>query len=144
MVCAAAAGRQPRRLTVRIASLAKRVESPPRRHIRMKAPYIAAVAVAAASLMAAPGASGAPAFAQPSSLSGLWDATVIANDVEVPFRFEIVSTGQTAEGFFFEGDRKVASTSGSYVGEVLTLEYDHLNTTLQLKLQQDQLVGTYQ
>src|SRR5689334_4767427 len=68
---------------------------------------------------------------EPVTIAGLWDAVVVANEVEVPFRFEIASTGAEVEGFFFEGDRKVGSTSGRYADGVLTLEYDHLNTTLQ-------------
>ena len=81
---------------------------------------------------------------EPVTIAGLWDAVVVANEVEVPFRFEIASTGAEVEGFFFEGDRKVGSTSGRYADGVLTLEYDHLNTTLQATLQGDELVGTYQ
>lgn len=104
----------------------------------MKVLYVAAIAVVAASLM------DAATDAQQRSISGLWDAVVVANDVEVPFRFEIASAGAAAEGFFFEGDRKVGSTSGRYADGVVTLDYDFLNTTLQLKVQGDELVGTYQ
>jgi hypothetical protein len=32
-----------------------------------------------------------PAHAQ--SLNGLWDATVVVNNVEIPFRLELVGTG---------------------------------------------------
>src|SRR4051794_7192880 len=70
------------------------------------------------------------------SLDGLWDAVVVAggNDAfEVPFRFEIATRGAETEGFFFEGDRKIGSTSGKLVDDTLTLEYDFLNTTLELK-----------
>ena len=84
------------------------------------------------------------AAAQPAGIAGLWDAIIVANDVEVPFRFEIASSGTRADGYFFEGDRKVGSTSGSYADGLLTLEYDFLNTTLQAKLEGDVLVGTYQ
>jgi hypothetical protein len=31
----------------------------------------------------------------------------------VPFRFEIAGSGAEIQGFFFEGDRKIGSTSGS-------------------------------
>ena len=85
-----------------------------------------------------------PTMAEPVSIAGLWDAVIVANDVEVPFRFEIASNGPTASGSFFEGDRKIGSTSGSYADGELTLEYDFLNTTLRVKLQGDELVGTYQ
>jgi thiol-disulfide isomerase/thioredoxin len=79
-----------------------------------------------------------------STINGLWDATIVANGIEVPFRFEIVSSGgPETEGFFFEGDRKVGSTGGSFVDHVLTLEYEFLNTTLELRYDDGQLVGTY-
>ena len=68
-------------------------------------------------------------------MSGLWDAVVVANKVDVPFRFEIAVKGSQAEGFFFEGDQKVGSSSGTYQNGVLTLEYDHLNTVLEATLQ---------
>ncbi len=51
-----------------------------------------------------------PAAAAPSSIDGLWDAIVVAAGTEVPFRFEIATKGSEAQGFFFEGDRKVGST----------------------------------
>jgi thiol-disulfide isomerase/thioredoxin len=81
--------------------------------------------------------------AEPNAIAGLWDAVIVANGVEVPFRFEIASNGTAVDGFFFEGDRKVGSTAGSFVDGVLTLEYDFLNTTLELKLASDELAGTY-
>ena len=103
----------------------------------MKALSVAATAIAAVLTQA-------PASAQPSSIVGLWDAAIVANDVEVPFRFEIGLAGGVPQGSFFEGDRKVGSTSGTYSDGVLTLDYDFLNTTLQLKSQGDELIGTYQ
>jgi thiol-disulfide isomerase/thioredoxin len=88
------------------------------------------------------GCSPAPA-PLPPNINGLWDATVIANNVEVPFRFEIAQAGGRVEGFFFEGDRKVGSTSGSFEDGTLKLDYEFLNTTLEATLQGDQLVGLY-
>lgn len=85
----------------------------------------------------------APAPRAASTIDGLWEATVVANGTEIPFRFEIATTGADAQGFFFEGDRKVGSTSGRFAGGVLTLDYDFLNTTLALTLEGDQLHGTY-
>jgi len=91
----------------------------------------------------AAGCSPPPAPPPPPNIHGLWDATVIANNVEVPFRFEIAQTGARAEGFFFEGDRKVGSTSGSFEDGTLRLDYEFLNTTLEATLQGDQLLGLY-
>jgi thiol-disulfide isomerase/thioredoxin len=76
-------------------------------------------------------------------VDGLWDATIAAAGATIPFRFEIATSGTTAQGFFFEGDRKVESTSGTFANGVLTLVWDHLNTTLELTLSGDTLTGTY-
>ena len=84
-----------------------------------------------------------PSFAQTPQIAGLWDATIVSNGTDVPFRFEVAVNGAAAQGFFFEGDRKIGSSSGTFAGGVLTLEYDHLNTVLEARLNGDELVGTY-
>ena len=76
-------------------------------------------------------------------VDGLWDAVVVAGSAEVPFRFQIATRGGEAQGFFFEGDRQIASTSGTIADGVLKIEFDFLNTTLELKLTGDDLAGTY-
>ena len=83
-----------------------------------------------------------PAAAAPA-INGRWDAVVVANKVEVPFRFEIAQRGNQVVGFFFEGNRKVGSTAGSFKNGTLKLEYDFLNTVLEATLDGDQLHGTY-
>lgn len=83
-----------------------------------------------------------PAASAPG-INGLWDTTVIANKAEIPFRFEIAQSGDHVLGFFFEGDRKVGSTAGSFENGTLKLEYDFLNTVLEATLDGDQLHGTY-
>src|ERR1700722_14878220 len=83
-----------------------------------------------------------PAASAPK-ISGLWDAVVVVNKADVPFRYEIEQEGGQVQGFFFEGDRKVGSTSGSFENGTLRLEYDFLNTTLEARLNGDQLRGTY-
>jgi len=81
--------------------------------------------------------------AAPAPVDGLWDAVIVAAGTDVPFRFEISTTGSEAQGFFFEGDRKVGSTSGTFADGVLKLDYEFLNTTLELSLKDDALTGTY-
>src|SRR5689334_19207520 len=73
----------------------------------------------------------------------LWDGVLKTASTEIPFRFEMVTTGSDAKGFFFEGDRKVASTSGTLRDGTYTFDYDYLNTTLSLKPENDELVGAY-
>ena len=79
----------------------------------------------------------------PPRIAGRWDAVVVVNTVEVPFRFEIAQNDRDVVGFFFEGSRKVASTSGRFENGTLTLEYDFLNTVLDARVEGDQLRGTY-
>ena len=78
-----------------------------------------------------------------ANINGLWDAAIVANNTDVPFRFEIAQNGTRADGFFFEGERKIGSTSGRFENGALTLDYDFLNTTLEATLEGDQLRGTY-
>src|SRR5437867_13293698 len=106
----------------------------PRVHVRT------GLLLAAVLLAAAPVARPAhPA----SGVDGLCDAIVVANGAEVPFRFEIATNGADAQGFFFEGDLKVGSTSGRFADGVLTLKYDFLNTTLEATVDGAELRGTY-
>jgi thiol-disulfide isomerase/thioredoxin len=77
------------------------------------------------------------------SLDGLWDATIAAGGTDVPFRFEISTKGVAPQGFFFEGDRKIGSTSGTFTDGVLTFDYDFLNTTLTLMRFGNELRGSY-
>src|SRR3954447_14288505 len=99
----------------------------------------AALIAAAVVLPRAPVAAASP-------IDGLWDAVIVAGGAdrfEAPFRFEIATKGSDAEGFFFEGDRKIGSTSGTFADGTLKLDYEFLNTMLELKVSGDQLIGTY-
>ena len=78
-----------------------------------------------------------------ADIPGRWDAVVVVNNVEVPFRFEIAQHGDQVEGLFFEGSRKVASTSGRFEHGTLTLEYDFMNTVLEATLDGNELHGSY-
>ena len=96
-------------------------------------PVAATVACALALAALAAGCSRTPV----RTMSGLWDAVIVANNAEVPFRFEIAQNERHVEGFFFEGDRKVGSTSGSFEDGTLRLDWDFLNTTLEATLEGD-------
>ncbi|MBI3492773.1 MAG: hypothetical protein HY047_13500 [Acidobacteria bacterium] len=116
-------------------------------HRRLALSAAALVVVSALSLMPSARAAGlarqSAGGAKAASVNGLWDATIVAGDATVPFRFEIATTGADVQGFFFEGDQKVGSSEGTFADGVLKLVYDHLNTTLELKLSGDTLTGTY-
>jgi thiol-disulfide isomerase/thioredoxin len=79
----------------------------------------------------------------PPSLAGLWDAAVVVNGLEIPFRFEISGTGAAIGGSFFNGDEKVASTGGSFENGSLTLNFDHYATQIEAALVNGRLAGVY-
>jgi thiol-disulfide isomerase/thioredoxin len=76
-------------------------------------------------------------------VDGRWDAAVLANGVAVPFRFEVVTSGSRATAYFFDGSRKIGSTSGQFDRGRLTVDYDFLNTVLDAAFDGRELRGTY-
>jgi thiol-disulfide isomerase/thioredoxin len=83
------------------------------------------------------------AAAQTPSPAGLWDAAVVVNGLEIPFRFEIAGDGASLSGWFFNGDEKVLSTSGKYDNGTLTLNFDHYATALEASVVNGRLAGIY-
>jgi peroxiredoxin len=75
--------------------------------------------------------------------TGRWDATVVANGVEVPFEFEIVKEGSTLGGSFFNGDERVTSTSSRLEDGRLVLRFEQYATELGLTLENGELTGEY-
>jgi thiol-disulfide isomerase/thioredoxin len=78
-----------------------------------------------------------------TKLDGLWDATVTVGQAEIPFRFEIACEGDRWTGYFFEGGKKIASTSGTFTNGTLKLNYEFLNSTLTATSEGNALVGSY-
>jgi thiol-disulfide isomerase/thioredoxin len=78
------------------------------------------------------------------SVQGRWDAVVVVNDVEIPFRFEIAQTESGASGAFFNGDERIESTSGGFADRTLTLAYDHYASRLEARLVDGRLEGRYE
>ena len=83
----------------------------------------------------------APALAQ--SLSGLWDASVKVNGLEIPFRIEFSGSGSTLSGSFFNGDQKVTSNSGRVDGDSIVLDFDYYAARLTAQWKDGMLSGTY-
>jgi len=81
------------------------------------------------------------ALAQP--IQGLWSATISVNNQQIPFRIGFSGDGADVKGWFFNGDDKVFSTSGTLENGALTLRFDHYATRLEAKLQNGALDGTY-
>jgi thiol-disulfide isomerase/thioredoxin len=81
--------------------------------------------------------------AQAPAPTGLWDAAVVVNGLEIPFRFEIAGNGSNVSGWFFNGDEKVLSTGGKFENGALTLNFDHYATSVEATLVNGRLAGTY-
>src|SRR5918995_574155 len=75
--------------------------------------------------------------------TGLWDAAVVVNGLEIPFRFEIAANGSNVSGWFFNGDEKVLSTGGKFADGSLVLNFDHYATSVEASLVNGRLAGTY-
>jgi thiol-disulfide isomerase/thioredoxin len=93
-------------------------------------------------LLLAPLAAGLFAQTPTPSLDGLWSATVTVNNREIPFRIGF-STEGGVHGWFFNGDERVASTSGTFENGALLLRFDHYATRLEAQLANGELTGTY-
>ncbi len=77
------------------------------------------------------------------SASGLWDATAVINQAEIPFRIEFAGEGDSVKGWFFNGDEKATSTSGSLKDGRPTLAFDHYTTRLEATVQEGRIEGRY-
>ncbi len=58
------------------------------------------------------------------SVSGLWDATINFNGTDIPFRFELSGDGAGIKGWFFNGDDREVSNSGTLENGTLILNFD--------------------
>lgn len=75
--------------------------------------------------------------------AGLWDATVVVDGHEVPFRMEFSGDGERLTGSIVDGDRKVTSTSGMFSSGALQLRWDYYDAILLARLEGDKLAGGY-
>ena len=79
-----------------------------------------------------------------TSPAGRWDAVVtIVDGTEIPFRFDIDSSGGAWKGSFFDGDKRISSKPGAFKDGVLNLPFKQYAMTLQVTLTNGQLEGTY-
>ncbi len=77
------------------------------------------------------------------SLAGEWDATVKANGVDVPCRFQMTQQGSTVQGTFFNGEELYPSTSGSFSNGSLVLNYEYTSGKLEANFKDGRLQGTF-
>ena len=85
----------------------------------------------------------AVAGGQSPSPAGLWDATVVVNSLEVPFKFEIVQKGAAVSGLFFDGEVRIPSTEGRYDNGALVLAFAQYGSRVEATWNGDRLEGKY-
>lgn len=102
----------------------------------MKTKIFVVLALALAVLSLPVGAAG-------QSLAGLWDATIVVNGVDIPFRMEFAGSGAAVKGSFFNGDEKVTSTTGSFENGALLVRFDEYETMLEATFKDGSLEGQY-
>jgi thiol-disulfide isomerase/thioredoxin len=77
------------------------------------------------------------------SLTGLWDGTLDLNGTAIPFKVGFSGTGSNVKGWFFNGDDKEVSNSGSFENGSLVLNFDSYASVLKLTLKDGVLDGEY-
>ena len=83
------------------------------------------------------------ALVNAQSLAGEWDATVKANGVDVPCRFQITQQGSTIQGTFFNGEELYPSTSGSISNSTLELKWEYTSGRLEANYKDGHFQGTF-
>lgn len=92
-----------------------------------------------------------PSNAQPATSgrpapppAGRWDATVVVNEVEIPFQFEITGRAPDLRASFFDGDLRVRSTSGRVEnGNNLVFRFDQYGSRIEAAWSGNELQGKY-
>jgi thiol-disulfide isomerase/thioredoxin len=86
---------------------------------------------------------GSTAWAQSQSITGRWDATIQVNDHQIPFRLELSDDGASVRGWFFNGDEREVSTSGTFENGSLVLNFDSYAAVLRVANRDGALDGEY-
>jgi thiol-disulfide isomerase/thioredoxin len=77
------------------------------------------------------------------SLTGVWDAKINFNGVEIPFKLEFAGDSPNIRGWFFNGDEHETSTSGTFEHRSLDLRFDDYATELTGTLKDGVLEGQW-
>jgi thiol-disulfide isomerase/thioredoxin len=81
--------------------------------------------------------------AQSQTLDGRWDASIVVNGVEIPFLFEIETRNGRPSASFFNGERRIRSTSSQAKENGLVFSFAQYAATLDLSIDANQLAGEY-
>jgi thiol-disulfide isomerase/thioredoxin len=84
------------------------------------------------------------AVAARQTLAGKWDARVVVNNVEVPFRFDITGSGAALKASFVNGEQRITSTAASVEGDTVVFSFEQYGSKVVATLAGGQLTGEYQ
>ena len=77
-----------------------------------------------------------------TDISGRWDAALVNNGPDIPFRLDLAGSGPTLKGTFYDGFHPYdATTSASFRDGKLVLKAEHYLTTITAQLKNGELVG---
>jgi thiol-disulfide isomerase/thioredoxin len=77
------------------------------------------------------------------SLTGVWDAKINFNGVEIPFKIEFAGDGKNIRGWFFNGEERETSSSGTFENGSVDLRWDDYATELTATLKDGTLEGQW-
>jgi thiol-disulfide isomerase/thioredoxin len=77
------------------------------------------------------------------SLTGVWDAKINFNGVEIPFKIEFAGDGKNIRGWFFNGEEREMSSGGTFENGALDLRWDDYATELTATLKDGALEGQW-
>jgi thiol-disulfide isomerase/thioredoxin len=78
-----------------------------------------------------------------SPVDGVWAAKVTVNEVEIPFRIQFSGAGRAFKAWFFNGDERTVSTSGTSTATSIMARFDQYNSRLEATLRDGALDGVY-
>ena len=79
---------------------------------------------------------------EPAAIDGRWDAALVNNGPDVPFRLDISGSGATLKGTFYDGFHPYdATTSVTFRDGKLVLKAEHYLTTISATLKNGELIG---
>jgi thiol-disulfide isomerase/thioredoxin len=98
--------------------------------------------IALSSLLIAAAASVPAKETASSPIAGRWDAALLNNGPDIPFRLDISGSGPTLKGTFYDGFKPYdATTSASFKDGQLILNAEHYLTTITANLKNGELTG---
>jgi len=96
-----------------------------------------------AALLAVPALLAQSALSSAQAPRGTWQATVKVNGLDIPFRIEFTGTSAAPQATLFNGDERLASTSGTFAAGSLEIKWEYLAATLKATLKDGVLDGQY-